>query len=82
EIPSLFEIVTPNDIKPSKIEEEPIFHFATVKEEPVADIYCPSTGTSRPFDGSTPKCYKNNTSKTKIYCPSTGKSRPLYQSTQ
>ncbi|GMR50638.1 hypothetical protein PMAYCL1PPCAC_20833, partial [Pristionchus mayeri] len=41
-------------VSPKEIKEEPIEDVGDFKqEEPIADIFCPSTGTSRPYDKST-----------------------------
>ncbi|GMR38105.1 hypothetical protein PMAYCL1PPCAC_08300, partial [Pristionchus mayeri] len=49
----LFKNDQPDEIK-AKLEElkdEPVDEFPDIKqEEPMADIYCPSTGNSRPID--------------------------------
>ncbi|GMR57635.1 hypothetical protein PMAYCL1PPCAC_27830, partial [Pristionchus mayeri] len=35
----------------AEIKDEPVDEFADIKqEEPILDMYCPSTGTSRPHD--------------------------------
>ncbi|GMR38189.1 hypothetical protein PMAYCL1PPCAC_08384, partial [Pristionchus mayeri] len=63
----LFKNDQPNEVKvePVDVKEEPIDEFDDIKqEEPIADIYCPSTGISRPIDqtyrvvdGHTKRCY-------------------------
>ncbi|GMR49859.1 hypothetical protein PMAYCL1PPCAC_20054, partial [Pristionchus mayeri] len=51
---ALHDIETSNENKASPVKDEPIDAFADVKlEEPIADMYCPSTGSSRLFDHST-----------------------------
>ncbi|GMR49384.1 hypothetical protein PMAYCL1PPCAC_19579 [Pristionchus mayeri] len=49
----LFKNDQPKEIKeePMEMKEEPIDEFTDIKqEEPVADLYCPSTGSSRPIE--------------------------------
>ncbi|GMR49386.1 hypothetical protein PMAYCL1PPCAC_19581, partial [Pristionchus mayeri] len=49
----LFKNDQPYEIKEESMEikEEPIDDFSDLKlEEPIADIFCPSTGSSRPID--------------------------------
>ncbi|GMS83062.1 hypothetical protein PENTCL1PPCAC_5237, partial [Pristionchus entomophagus] len=56
----LFKFRTPNEIKeepvevkeePVEIKQEPIDDFADFKhEEPMVDVFCPSTGISRPLN--------------------------------
>ncbi|GMR57678.1 hypothetical protein PMAYCL1PPCAC_27873 [Pristionchus mayeri] len=48
--PPLFEAVTPSDVKPVKIKQEPISHFVSVKEEPVAEANSVRTVTSPSLD--------------------------------
>ncbi|GMR49862.1 hypothetical protein PMAYCL1PPCAC_20057, partial [Pristionchus mayeri] len=41
-------------VREDSLKNEPVDEFAGVKqEEPIADMYCPSTGSSRLFDHST-----------------------------
>ncbi|GMR50620.1 hypothetical protein PMAYCL1PPCAC_20816, partial [Pristionchus mayeri] len=59
-------IDAPNDIKeePLEIKEESINHFN--EEEPIADMFCSTTGISRPLDQSTSSVKKEIPSKTKM----------------
>ncbi|GMR50621.1 hypothetical protein PMAYCL1PPCAC_20815, partial [Pristionchus mayeri] len=59
-------IDAPNDIKEESLEikVEPIDDYN--QEEPIADVYCPSTGISRPLDQSTSSITKEIPSKTKM----------------
>ncbi|GMR38193.1 hypothetical protein PMAYCL1PPCAC_08388, partial [Pristionchus mayeri] len=56
----LFEAVTPIKIKEESMEikNEPLDYFSeTGMEEPIVDMYCPSTGTSRLLYQSTMSTY-------------------------
>ncbi|GMR31346.1 hypothetical protein PMAYCL1PPCAC_01541, partial [Pristionchus mayeri] len=47
-----------------EFKDEPIDEFAYIKqEEPIADIFCPSTENSRPLDKTTPTINSDNPSK-------------------
>ncbi|GMR43603.1 hypothetical protein PMAYCL1PPCAC_13798, partial [Pristionchus mayeri] len=53
----LFEPIAASEIKQEQmtIKDEPVDTFTDINhEEPTADIFCPSTGTSRPIDQSNP----------------------------
>ncbi|GMR57691.1 hypothetical protein PMAYCL1PPCAC_27886, partial [Pristionchus mayeri] len=42
--------------EPLDVKDEPTDDFSDINhDEPIADMYCPSTGTSRPFDQSSQK---------------------------
>ncbi|GMR49377.1 hypothetical protein PMAYCL1PPCAC_19572, partial [Pristionchus mayeri] len=54
---------TPIKEEPTEFKEEPIEELNEIKmEEPLADVFCPSTGNSRPIDStnleSNPKLLK------------------------
>ncbi|GMR57703.1 hypothetical protein PMAYCL1PPCAC_27898, partial [Pristionchus mayeri] len=47
----------PSEVKeePLDVKDEPIDDFSDINhDEPIADIFCPSTGISRPLDQSSP----------------------------
>ncbi|GMS83413.1 hypothetical protein PENTCL1PPCAC_5588, partial [Pristionchus entomophagus] len=48
-------------VEPLEIKEEPIDDFSDIKpEEPVVDVFCPSTGTSRPLNRSDGEMQRKN----------------------
>ncbi|GMR52216.1 hypothetical protein PMAYCL1PPCAC_22411, partial [Pristionchus mayeri] len=49
--PQLFHNDTPIKEEPVEVKEEPIEDLNKIKlEEPIADMFCPSTGNARPID--------------------------------
>ncbi|GMR49865.1 hypothetical protein PMAYCL1PPCAC_20060, partial [Pristionchus mayeri] len=72
---ALHDIATSNEMKEDSSKDEPIDDWGDIKqEEPIADIFCPSTGTSHPFELSTSMEMKRNDASYKLFsCLECGK---------
>ncbi|GMR34800.1 hypothetical protein PMAYCL1PPCAC_04995, partial [Pristionchus mayeri] len=69
-------LLTSSEIKEEldEIKDEPVDNLFDVKQEPVADVYCPSTGSSRLLYQLTPKKLAwNSTVDKSCLCPECGK---------